>query len=158
MSRTFRVDNRKFKPHPQQWSIRDWYKDSKNSLQKCCFFRIHFILLFLWMCGHGGILWLADKTYFPLIKVALYKKPPPNRSCPPVAAIYSRVVYEDMPKYFLWQTLKRPSAYQNLVYFKTYSEDHFHILLLEKGPHFEDFKNSAILLLTPLISKVGTFF
>ena len=34
--------------------------------------------------------------------------------------------------------LKRPSAYQNLIYFKTYSEDHFHILkLLEKRPHFD---------------------
>ena len=48
-----------------------------------------------------------------------------------------RVVHGAMLKNFLFQMLKRPSAYQNLIYFRTYSEDHHHILdLLEKRPHF----------------------
>ena len=48
-----------------------------------------------------------------------------------------RAVHGAMLKNFLFQMLKRPSAYQNLIYFRTYSEDHHHILdLLEKRPHF----------------------
>ena len=48
-----------------------------------------------------------------------------------------RAVHGAMLKKFLFQMLKRPSAYQNLIYFRTYSEDHHHILdLLAKRPHF----------------------
>ena len=49
-----------------------------------------------------------------------------------------KVVHGAMLKNVLSQTLKRQSAYQNLIYFRTYAEDHFHIFdLLEKGHHFE---------------------